>query len=187
MPATIINTPLVQLRGRVSTRVRNLLLHRGFETVAQVRLAQERGELRDIRRLGPGGRREIAFALADLDDEPPGAVKAAPMPGLSTRELKIILRLAESGLREGVPGSCSREEAQAALEHLHVRVHGTSRTGNALVHHAPESPSEDDPIPAHAIPVPDWPEFLRSDDDGYAGYEIDPGRVPSVSWASGDY
>lgn len=70
--AEITSMPLVALRGKVSTRVRNLLVNAGYKTAGEVRLAQKRGDLNTLRGLGPSGRQEVVKALDGLanDEEP---------------------------------------------------------------------------------------------------------------------
>lgn len=136
MDETIMNVPLAQLRPRLSTRIWNLLTRNGFTTEAQVQHALDDG-LRpgDIKNLGAAALLEIRLALADLPPQPREPAPGAPA-GLSSRELEVILGLAEAGMSEqawswhgGYPGypAENQDEALAALRHLHLVVRGTPR------------------------------------------------------------
>lgn len=64
---TIMEVPLRELRGLLSTGILNLLQRNEYQTVQQVRDAQERGALDDIPQMGPRKLAQIRRTLARLD------------------------------------------------------------------------------------------------------------------------
>jgi hypothetical protein len=197
MNTTILNAPLVQLRPLVSARTLHLLTRNGFEKIADVQLALGLGTLGDLRGLGPVALMEIRLALDELPREAAGGMAPEGTPGktdaLTDRELRVILALAESGMSEDdFAGTCSWDEAHAALKHLRL-VAGGERTDTTL--HAPadwpqrqqsrepENPDlAEHPLPrlpeppAAGIPVTPPPQRAEPEpvDDNFEGYVIDP-------------